>query len=96
LLGHPVEVSSQRQAADLVGSTVNYIVAATVLLQAEDPRLVDQVLTGRVPLLKAAAAVRKRAKFLSAFRQTSPADRAAVAKVIGAATVFDELVSPAL
>jgi hypothetical protein len=49
-----------------------------------------------VPLLKAAASVRKRVRLVRAYREAAPEDLAALGATIGVAEVFDRVVSPSL
>src|SRR5689334_1899119 len=50
------------KAAEMTGACVPYAEAMLTILASEDAELVDRVLSGNVPLVKAAAEVRKRAK----------------------------------
>jgi hypothetical protein len=70
--------------------------AAVWVLQAEDPALLKDVLSGRKPLLAAAAEVRQRANLIVAYRKANPEDRAAAGPIIGVANVFDEMIVPSL
>ena len=83
-LGLPVQASSLASAAQLVGSSKQYVEAATWLLQAEDPALLDDVLAGRKPLLAAAAEAHRRADLIAAFRKASAHDKAVFPTSTGA------------
>jgi hypothetical protein len=79
-----------------VDSTRLYVAAAALLLEAEVPALVEEVLCGDVSLLEAAASVRKRARLVRAYRQADRSDRKALGEVVGVASVFDDAVAPLL
>ena len=96
LLGVPLHVKSQAEAAALFASTRQYIPAAATLLEAEDPHLIQYVLSGRIPLLEAAATVRKRAQLVKAYRAASDGDRKALGVVVGVDAVFDQTIAPLL
>jgi len=95
-LGLPVRASSLKSAAQQVGSTASYVEAAVWVLQAEDPALLNDVLSGRKQLLVAAAEVRQRANLITAYRRASLRDRAVAGPTIGVDHVWDELIAPAL
>jgi hypothetical protein len=95
-LGLPLTVTSQREAAQLTGSNALYTAAAATVLQSEDPALVTDVLVGRIGLLTAARQVKRRADLIAALRAAAPEDKAAAGRVLGAAMIFDTLVTPAL
>jgi len=96
LLGLPIKTSSQKSAAELVGSNCRYVEAAVCVLRAEAPQLLADVYAGREPLLSAAAKVRRRANLIIAYREASSEDRAAAGAIIGVDNVFDEMIAPAL
>ena len=96
LAGVPLHVKSQAEAAALFASTRQYIAAAATLLEAEDPHLIQHVLSGRIPLLEAAATVRKRAQLVKAYRAASDGDRKALGVVVGVDAVFDQTIAPLL
>jgi hypothetical protein len=54
------------------------------------------VLTGRTPLLAAAALVKRRARLLRAYHEASSADLAALGRKAGVAEVWDRVVVPNL
>jgi hypothetical protein len=96
-MGLPVGApTTQRAAADLVGSTINYVVAATTILQSEDQDLIDRVVAGHIPVLQAAANVRKRAELITALRRSTSTDRAHAGATVGVDLVWDEMVAPSL
>ena len=95
-LGLPVQASSLASAAQLVGSSKQYVEAATWLLQAEDPALLDDVLAGRKPLLAAAAEAHRRADLIAAFRKASAHDKAISGSTLGVNNVWDEMIVPSL
>jgi hypothetical protein len=96
LLELPVRAGSIAEAALLTGSCPAYVAAAVALIGAEDAPLEGLVRRGQVPLLKAAATVKKRAALIKAYREATPADLAALARTVGPAAVFDNVVAPAL
>jgi hypothetical protein len=92
-----VRPKSQAEAAILVASSSAYIAAATALLEAEVPALIESVLSGDVSILEAAdASVRKRARLISAYRGADRGDRMALGKVVGIDRLFDEAIMPSL
>jgi hypothetical protein len=84
------------EAAILCGSSVPYIAAVELVMQHDDPRLVDQILRGKIPLLMAADLLRKRTNIVKSFRRGSVEDRIDAARVIGPERIFDEMLVPAL
>jgi hypothetical protein len=96
LLGFPVVARTQAEAAAMTRSTVRYVVAAAIVLQAEDPALLADVTAGRISLLAAARIARGRAELISAYRRATAADRSALARAVGPASVWDDVLAPAL
>jgi hypothetical protein len=88
--------SSRQEAAASCGSCPAYVAAAVVVLKAENPILIDRVLAGRVSLLAAARQARPTSALVDAYRRASDADRIAFARTVGAVTLFDGAVVPAL
>jgi hypothetical protein len=84
------------RAAYCCGSNAAYVRDAITLLRSEDRALLNRVLAGEVPLEEAAKQVRKLAKVVSGFRAMSPSERALLGRTLGIATVWDELIVPAL
>jgi hypothetical protein len=80
----------------MTGSCPAYVGAAVVLIEAEDASLERLVRRGQVPLLEAAATVKKRVALIRAYRNATPADLAALARAVGPDRVFDNVVAPAL
>src|SRR5262245_1412326 len=87
---------SLRTAAESCGSNVGYVQAATWLLRSENPDLLNKVLAGHVPVLTAAAQVRRLAQLVDAYRAATSVDRVQFVRAIGATEVFEEAVSPAV
>jgi hypothetical protein len=85
-LGMPITAKTLQGAAEMTGSCVHYIEAATTVLQAEDAALMTQVLRGNVSLLDAAKAVKKRVKLMRAYHDASDEDRIAVVRINGVST----------
>jgi hypothetical protein len=96
VLGLPLHVTSQVEAAASVGVSVPHLTAAIAVLRTEDADLLDKVLTGKLPLRTAAKDARRRGNLIDAYRRASPADRVALARTIGAAVLWDEVLEPAL
>ena len=93
--GEPIPRPTLTEAAILCGSSVPYIAALELVLQHDDPRLVDQILRGKIPLMVAAGLLRKRGNLVKSFRQASPKDRVDAARVLGPERIFDEVLVPA-
>jgi hypothetical protein len=95
-----------KAAAQSTGSNIAYIAAAGVLLAAGNTSLLDKVRTGEIPLLAAAAQVKQLAKTTAAYKtkladdlathlvQSTPAERAAAARSLGADVIWDEMILP--
>jgi hypothetical protein len=96
LLGLPIHVTSQGEAAALVGVAIRYVNAAVAVLKAENPELLVAVLTGRVPLPVAGKEARKRGDLIEAYRKAAPTDRIALVRAIGPTKLWDEAITPAL
>jgi hypothetical protein len=96
LLGMPVQPSSPTCAAELVGSSFQYVEAAKWLLEAQDQALLTDVLAGHKPLLEAGAQARVRADLIGAYRRATLADRAAFGSIVGIDDVFDSCIVPSL
>jgi hypothetical protein len=83
-------------AALSCGSCVSYVRAAVSLLASENTTMLEQALRGQMPLLAAAAQMKRIAKLVNAYRAASAADRVAFARTIGPTTLFDGTLVPAL
>jgi hypothetical protein len=94
--GQPIAAHTLKDAAERTGSNPRYIEAIETILKSEDQFLLDEVLIGRWSLLEAAARVKKRAKLISAFREADPADLRALARTVGPAEIFDNVITPVL
>lgn len=79
-LGIPIVPPTLAGAATMSGSSIGYIQAAMLVLQAEDEALVNRVRRGQVPLLTAARQVKRRVKLINALRKASAEDRVAALK----------------
>jgi hypothetical protein len=95
-LGVPVAPLTLNEAAAAVASTPQYVAAATIVLQGDDPNLITRVLRGDVSLPNAANQVRARVKLIAAFQNASPDDRIALGKAVGVDRVFDDSIAPLL
>jgi hypothetical protein len=83
-------------AAICCGTCVTYVRAAITTLKAGDIRLLDRVVRGREPLLKAAASVANAVALTETFRKASGPEREQFGRMAGPAEVFDSVVTPAL
>ena len=98
--------STLAAAARSTGSNIAYVAAVGVLRAAENASLLEKALTGDVPLLAAAAEAKRLAKATAAYRaklgcnlvvhlaHSTPAERVAAARALGAEVVWDEMVAP--
>ena len=83
------------QVVDLVRVSRPMVEAAIALLEAGNTGLLSAVGVGQVSLLEAAVLVKHPPKTLvETFINSSPVDRAALAKAAGPAVLWDELVAP--
>jgi hypothetical protein len=94
--GERIRPPTLAEAAVMCGSSVPYISAIELVMQHGDPRLTDQILRGKIPLMVAANLLRKRTNIVKSFRKASAADRIDAARVIGPEQIFDEMLVPAL
>jgi hypothetical protein len=90
------EFTSQAEAARACGSTVAYVAAATIILDAENSQIQHDVLEGRLPLLVAAEQLRRLADLVKAYRAASASDLPMFGKTVGIADLFDHAIVPAL
>ena len=96
LLGLPVSANNLATAARMCGSNIACVADAVTLIESEDTSLETSVRRGQMTLPRAAAAAKKRAVLICAYRDATPADLAALARAIGPAAIFDAVVVPAL
>jgi hypothetical protein len=89
-------VSSLQEAATACGSCPQYVAAAVVLLKSESSTVIDQVLAGHVSLLAAAQRAKAVSDLVCAYRRASDDDRVAFVRTVGATTMFDGAIVPAL
>jgi hypothetical protein len=92
----PGNQCSLADCALMCGSCVAYIRAALVLLEHDDPVLIEQVMRGRINILAAAKEIKAEMKLVAAFRSASPAARAAAGARIGSGVLWDTMVEPAI
>ena len=78
-------------AARSSGSTVGYVMAAVTILQAKDPILEEEVLTGEVSLLAAAAKVKPVVSILKTYAAMDAAQKRAFFSTAGTDRVLDDL-----
>src|SRR5262245_28601783 len=64
-----------RQTAIAVGSNVLYVMAAVILLKANDTRLIKDVVHGRIGILAAAESVKPLVTMLAGYSKASPTNR---------------------
>jgi hypothetical protein len=95
-MGLPVRPGTQAEAAQLVGSNPVYIAAATTVIKADTPDLIDSIVCRQIPLLEAAESVRKRVQLVQAYREADQNDRKALGKIVGVDHLFDEAIAPLL
>jgi hypothetical protein len=69
--------------------------AAITLLRAENAALLERVLTGDIPLLRAAAQTRRIADLVAAYRCADGADRVAFMRTCGTEAILNELAEAA-
>ena len=94
-LGRPIEAATLAEAAAKCGSSIGYVEAMVALLQSENGCLIDAVLAGDMPLLEAAAQVRRQRDLLKAVNLVRSANRADWARV-GQAFDPDEILEFAI
>ena len=78
------------------GSNVAYIRAALILIETNNTALIRRVEVGDVPLMKAAQAAHDVAGLVKAYRTANAEDHVAFAKIVGPATIFDNMIVPAI
>jgi hypothetical protein len=82
-------------AAASCGSSEAYVKAASILLRAENAVLLERVLTGDIPLLRAAAQTKRIADLVAAYRCADGADRVAFMRTCGTEDILNELAEAA-
>jgi hypothetical protein len=87
---------SLEAAAFSCGTNPAYVRAAIVLLRSENATLLSRVLRGDLPLLAAAAQVKRVANLVEAYRTASAGDRVAFARTVGSTVLFDTTLVPAI
>jgi hypothetical protein len=88
--------SSLVEAAEAHGSCPSYVAAGIVVVQSQDPVLVDAVITGTLPLLGAAESVKNVAHALVAFQRLSAVERITFGAQVGVKELWDDCVCPVL
>jgi hypothetical protein len=83
-------VSTTTEAAACTGSNWVNVHVAAIILRAENQALIDQVLAGEIPLLRAAKKAKRVANLVSAYRAASEADIVQAAKIVGTMLVAAE------
>jgi hypothetical protein len=90
---------SVAMAATSCGSNIVYVEALLTVLRSENTTLLQRVLKGEVSIVAAARAMKRIARLVSAFRGTTAAEHAVFGRIVvivGAGTVSDTMVVPAL
>ena len=82
-------------AAASCGSSEAYVKAASILLRAENTVLLERVLRGDIPLLRAATQVKRVADLVAAYRCAGNTDRVAFMRVCGTEDILNELAEAA-
>jgi hypothetical protein len=82
------KTTTLHQSAISVGSNVRYIMAAVLLIKANDTRLIDAVVHGNISILAAARLVKPQVKAIEAINAASPVNKAAIYNSTG---LTDEL-----
>jgi hypothetical protein len=67
-----------------------------VLIRAGNQKVIDDVLSGYLPLLAAADELRRMVELVEAYRNARPQDLARAARAVGAETLFTTMVEPAI
>jgi hypothetical protein len=78
------------------GSCVQYVRAMLTLIESGNVALIDKVMAGELPVLKAVQQVHKLTNLVTAYRAASPMDRVHFARIIGPQRLFDETLGPAI
>jgi hypothetical protein len=85
---------SLRRAAACVGSSPMYVAAMLVILA--DPEILGLVLAGEVPVLAAAAKIKRVTRLVDAFWSADPVEREKAGRIIGIERIFDTMIVPTL
>jgi len=86
------EVPTLEAAAESCGSCVAYVRAVIILRRAENADLVQDVVAGRIAILRAAREAQRLANLVTAYREAGNPDRVAFARTCGIEAIFDTLV----
>jgi hypothetical protein len=97
-LGLPIKTGrlNLSTASVLTGSNPAYTEAASVILQCRDTKLIDDVLSGRRPILSTAKQLRNRAKLFASYQNATGEDLAALGRAATPHAIFDDCVMAAL
>ena len=87
---------SLADCALMCNSCVAYIRAALVLLEHDNPALIEQVMHGKINILVAAKPIEAETKLISAFEKAPPKARAAAGVRLGPGVVWDTMVVPSI
>jgi len=82
-------------AAMMAGSNGHYVGALLTILASENEALLYDVLSGRVPVLQAAAQVKEVANLSTAFETASETNKIAWARSVGVERLFNDVLIPA-
>jgi hypothetical protein len=84
------------EAAVMTGSCEVYVRALVVIIKSGDTTLLNEVLSGRVPVVAAATQVRGLAKLLQMFATVSTKTKAEFGAKVGIDHLFDSAIAPNL
>ena len=87
---------SLADCALMCNSCVRYIRAALLLLEHDNPALIEQVMHGKINILVAAKPIEAETKLISAFEKAPPKARAAAGVRLGPGVVWDTMVVPSI
>jgi hypothetical protein len=84
------------EAAAMCGSCEGYIRALVAIIKSGDATLLNKVLSGRVPVMAAAAQVRGLATLITTFALVSNKTKAMFGEKVGIDNLFDTAIAPNL
>jgi hypothetical protein len=87
---------SLADCALMCNSCVRYIRAALLLLEHDNPALIEQVMHGKINILVAAKPIEAETKLIAAFTAAPPKARAAAGVKLGSGCVRDSMIVPAI
>ena len=84
------------EAAAMTGSCPGYVRALVAIIRSGDTTLLNEVLSGRVPVMAAAVQVRGLAKLITIFAAVSNETKAMFGEKVGIDNLFDTAIAPNL